>query len=219
MADDLCALMDALRIRQASVVGHSWRADIELHFGLVHGERASELVLIEPGLLAPFADRYRDKNWEGWPYVTSTLEGLLGAPIPPDKHADLEYLIKLLIEIPILYGPAQGRIRDEEVLQRVLDILMPVWKGDAPGGELTVESVARIPHRTLAIRESNSVFLAAFDALRERMPRFNVGLLPSGKLKHFTSLEQPELILEHIKAFVPSARVPSDREPSAVESR
>jgi pimeloyl-ACP methyl ester carboxylesterase len=214
MADDLCGLMDALKIRQASVVGHSWGADIALHFGLVHGERASELILIEPGLLAPFSDRYRDKNWEGWPYVTSTLEGLLGAPIPADKQSDLEYLIKLLIEIPILYGPARGQIRDEQVLQRVLDILMPVWKGDAPGGELTVDAVSRIPHRTLAIREANSVFLAAFEALRERMPRFTVGLLPSGKLKHFTSLEQPELIVEHIKAFLQP-----ERAAPALESR
>jgi pimeloyl-ACP methyl ester carboxylesterase len=214
MADDLCGLMDALDIPQASVVGHSWGADIALNFGLVHGQRASELLLIEPGLLAPFADRYRDKGWEGWPYVTSTLEGLLGAPIPPDKHADLEYLIKLLIEIPILYGPARGQIRDEEVLQRVLDILMPVWKGDAPGGELTVEALGNIPHRTLAIREANSVFLEAFEALRARMPRLTEALLPSGKLKHFTSLEQPERILEHIRAFLQP-----DRASPALERR
>lgn len=202
MAEDLCGLLDALRIKQAAVVGHSWGADIALHFALIHPERASELVLIEPGLLAPLVDRYRDRRWEGWPYVTKTLEGLLGAPIPADKQFDLEYLIKVLIEIPILYGPAQGRIRDEEVLQRVLDVVMPVWSGDAPRGELTVESLSRIPHPTLGICESNSVFLSAYDEVRDRMPRFTPAMLPGGKIKHFTSLEQPELILAHIKAFL-----------------
>src|SRR5438132_13773128 len=82
MADDLRALMDALRIEQAAVVGHSWGADIALHFALAHPDRVSQLALIEGALLAPLADQYRREDWEGWPYVTTTLEHLVGAPIP-----------------------------------------------------------------------------------------------------------------------------------------
>src|SRR6185503_15947440 len=101
-------------------------------------------------------------------YVHRTLEQLLGAPIPPDKHYDLEYLVKLLIEIPIMYGPAKGRVRDEDVVMRVVEILMPMWKGQGPGSELTVDSLSRIPHSTLALYEANSVFLQAGEVLRER---------------------------------------------------
>ena len=74
MAEDLCGLMDALNVGPARIVGHSWGADVVLHFALLHPERASQLVLIEAALLAPLADRYRRKDWEGWPYVTRTLE-------------------------------------------------------------------------------------------------------------------------------------------------
>jgi pimeloyl-ACP methyl ester carboxylesterase len=202
MADDLKGLLEALGVGPACVVGHSWGADIALHFALAHPQLVAELVLIEPGLLAPLSDLYRDKSWEGWPYVTGTLEQLLGAPIPADKRCDLEYLVRSLIEIPILYGPARGRLRDEEVLLRVLDVLMPVWNGKADGGELTLEALSQIPHPTLVISEANSVFMAAHYELRDRLPRFTSAILPSGKLKHFTSLEHPELILRHIDAFL-----------------
>jgi len=40
-------------------VGHSWGADIVLHFALQHPERLSKLVLVEPGLLSPLAEVYR----------------------------------------------------------------------------------------------------------------------------------------------------------------
>jgi pimeloyl-ACP methyl ester carboxylesterase len=209
MADDLRALMDVLHIDQAAVVGHSWGADIALHFALAHPDRVSQLALIEGALLAPLANQYRHEDWEGWPYVTTTLEHLAGAPIPADKLHDLEYLLKLLLEIPIMYGPAKGRARDEDVVLRVLEVLTPMWNGDGPEGGLTVESLARIQHPALLIYEANSVFLAAYRALRDELPRCTSALLPAGKLKHFTGLEHPELILGHLKAFLEAERVPS----------
>jgi pimeloyl-ACP methyl ester carboxylesterase len=202
MADDLRGLLDALGVEQARVVGHSWGVDIALHFALRHPDRVSELVLIEGALLAPLADAYRDKGWGGWPYVTATLEQLLGAPIPADKRYDLEYLVKSIIEIPIMYGPARGRLRDEDVVLRVLEVLMPLWKGDEEEGQLTVEALARIPHPVQLIYEANSVFLNAHRVLRDRLPRSTSALLPGGKLKHFTGLEHPELILEHMRTFL-----------------
>jgi pimeloyl-ACP methyl ester carboxylesterase len=209
MAEDLRGLMDALHIGTAPVVGHSWGADIVLHFALLHPERVSQIVLIEAALLAPLADEYRRTDWEGWPYVTRTLEQLVGAPIPPEKRHDLEYLVRLIIEIPIMYGPAKGRLRDEEAVLRVLEVLMPMWNGQGDGGELTVAALSRIPHPTLALSESNSVFRAAFQALRERMPQCTPAVLPGGKLKHFTGLEHPELILDHMRSFLQPDAVPS----------
>src|SRR5919106_3729433 len=201
MAEDLRGLLDVLNIPHARVVGHSWGGDIVLHFALAYPHRVSELVLIEAAPLAPLAALYRREDWEGWPYVTRTFEQVLGAPIPAEKRHDLEYLVRLLIEIPIMYGPARGQLRDEDVVMRVLEVLMPMWKGDDAGSELSVETLARIPHSTLAIYEANSVFLAAFDALQRGLPHLASAVLPGGKLKHFTGLEHPELILAHMKAF------------------
>jgi pimeloyl-ACP methyl ester carboxylesterase len=157
----------------------------------------------------PLADHYRREDWEGWPYVTKTLEQLLGAPIPADKRHDLEYLVRLLIEIPIMYGPAKGRLRDEEAVLRVLEVLMPMWSGDGVSGELTLDALSRIPHPTLIIHEATSVFRTAQKILSDRLPHSSSVVLPGGKLKHFTSLEHPEMILQHMKAFLQPEQEPS----------
>ena len=201
MAQELAGLMDALGIPQARIVGHSWGADIVLHFALEYPGRALDLVLVEAALLAPLADLYRSPDWEGWPYVTETLEQLSGSAIPPEKRYDFEYLIRLLIEVPIMYGPAQGRMRSEDVLTRVLDVLTPIWNGSGPATDLTLASLARIQHQALALYEANSVCLDARDELVRAMPNLVTEILPGGKLKHFTGLEHPELILERMKAF------------------
>jgi pimeloyl-ACP methyl ester carboxylesterase len=209
MAEDLRGLMDALHVGPARIVGHSWGADVVLHFALLYPEKINQIVLIEAALLAPLAEEYRKDDWEGWPYVTATLEQLIGAPIPEDKRHDLEYLVRLIIEIPIMYGPAKGRLRDEEAVLRVLEVLMPMWNGGEAQGELTVDALARIAHPTLALSESGSVFRAAFQALRDRLPHCTAAVMPGGKLKHFTGLEHPELILDHMRAFLLPDAVPS----------
>lgn len=207
MADDLCGLLDALAIRQPRLVGHSWGADIVLDFALNYPDRAGDLVLIEAALLAPLAAVYRSPEWAGWKYVTDTLEQLRGAPIPPEKRYDFEYLVRLLIEIPILYGPAAGRLRDEDLLVRVVEVLRPMLAGDG-AATLSVNTLSDIPQRALVVYESNSVFMDAFAALRRHLPRIQAEVLPGGKLKHFTGLEHPELILQHMKAFWAAAKTP-----------
>jgi pimeloyl-ACP methyl ester carboxylesterase len=209
MASDLRGLLDALGIPKARLAGHSWGGDVVLHFALKHPERASDLVLIEAGLLAPLADLYRSHSWTGWTYVTQTLEQLRGAPIPEDKRYDFEYLVRLLIEIPIQYGPAAGRVRDEDLLVRVVEVLRPMMGGEADNAELSLEALGRIPHPALTLYEANSVCLDAGEELRRRMPNVTAALLPGGKLKHFTGLEHPELILEHMKAFWHADRAPA----------
>jgi pimeloyl-ACP methyl ester carboxylesterase len=209
MAEDLRGLMDALSVGPARLVGHSWGADVVLHFALLYPERVSQIVLIEAALLAPLADHYRRKDWEGWPYVTRTLEQLIGAPIPEDKRHDLEYLLRLLLEIPIMYGPAKGRARDKETVQRVLEVLMPLWNGEDAGGELTLDALSRIPHPALLLSEANSTCRVAFEVLRDRLLRPTSALLPGGKIKHFSGLEHPELILHHMKAFLRPEAEPS----------
>lgn len=202
MARDLLGILDGLGIERASLVGHSWGVDIALHFALLNPDRVSELVLIEGALLAPLAPVYRSPEWEGWPYVTGTIEQLLGHPIPVENHHDLDYLLRKLIEIPIMYGPAKGRPRSEELVFRVLDVLRPMWEGREADGNLGVDSLQRIEQPTLLVCEANSVFTAAHEALSERLPNCETARLPGGQLKHFTGLEHPELILEHTREFL-----------------
>src|SRR5262249_22031751 len=152
-----------------ALVGHSWGADIVLHFALLHPERVARLVVVEGALLAPLATYYRDPEWDGWPYVTGTIEGLLGRQIPEEHRCDLDYLLRQLIEIPIMYGPTQGRPRDEELVFRVLDILRPMWDGREADGNMSLDSFSRIEPQTLLIYEGNSVFLEAYRQLSDRL--------------------------------------------------
>jgi pimeloyl-ACP methyl ester carboxylesterase len=202
MAADLLAILDALGINRPTLVGHSWGADIVLHFALLHPERVAGLVVVEGALLAPLAAYYRDPEWDGWPYVNGTIEGLLGRPIPEEHRCDLDYLLRQLIEIPIMYGPTQGRPRDEELVFRVLDILRPMWDGREAEGNVSLDSFSRIETPTLLIYESNSVFLEAHRQLSGRLRNSTSAILPGGRFKHFTSLEHPEVILRHTRAFL-----------------
>jgi pimeloyl-ACP methyl ester carboxylesterase len=203
MAQDLRGLLDALGIERAALVGHSWGADIVLHFALLNPGRVSELVIVEGGLLAPLAPSYRSPEWEGWPYVTGTIEMLLGRPIPDEQRCNLDYLIRQLIEIPIQYGPSRGRPRDEEIVFRVLDVLKPMWEGREADGNMGLDSLSKIDQPTLLVYEADSVFLEAHRELSDRLPASSSVILPgAGTLKHFTSLEHPDLIVRHMRTFL-----------------
>jgi pimeloyl-ACP methyl ester carboxylesterase len=213
MAQDLAGLLDALDIEKTALVGHSWGADIILHFALLYPGRVSALVVVEGGLLAPLAPSYRSPEWNGWPYVTGTIEALLGRPVPEGNRCDLDYLIRQLIEIPIQYGPSRGRPRDEEIVFRVLDVLRPMWEGREADGNMGLESVARIPHPTLLVYEADSVFLEAHRELSDRLPASSSVILPgAGTLKHFTSLEHPDLIVSSTRAFLQQLQSPAGAE-------
>lgn len=209
MAEDLKGLMDARGIERAHIVGHSWGGDIALHFALLYPERVNLLVVIEGALLAQLAEVYRSEDWEGWPYVVNTTEQLLGEPIPEEHHYDLDYLFQQLIKIPIMYGPAKGMMRDEEVVYRVMDVLRPMWKGDGVDHEMTFSHLSRLRCETLLLYEANSVFRNAYEALRQHLPHYRSILLPAGNLKHFAGLEQPALILQHMKTFLASESLSS----------
>jgi pimeloyl-ACP methyl ester carboxylesterase len=202
MVIDLCGILDALDIEKAAFVGHSWGADIVLHLASLHPARVSELVVVEGALLAPLASVYRSPEWEGWPYASATLERLLGRPVPDAHRCDLEYLLRQLIEIPIVYGPARGRPRDEELVFRVLDVLRPMWEGREAEGNMPLESLSGIEHPTLLVYESNTAYPEAHRELSERLVASTSVILPPGDFKHFSTLEHPEHVASAIQTFL-----------------
>lgn len=217
MAEDLRRILDVCGIDRCHLVAHSWGVDIALHFALVQPERVKDLVLIEGALLAPLGESYMADDWDGWPYVNETIESLSGEPVPEEHRRDLFYMLSQLIEIPIMYGPAKGRPRDGKVVERVGEILRPMWAGRHRDRALTPEAIARVRQRSLLIYEKGSVFGKARECLRERLRRSEEVTLPPSKLRHFSGLEHPELIVEHTRRFLkrrPAAN--SQREERAV---
>ncbi len=142
-----------------------------------------------------------------------TLERLLGAPVPPDKRRDLEFLLRTLMDIPIQFGPSRGQRRDERVVDRVVDVLLPMWNGDrAAEWDLTVESLPQIHHPTLLLYESSSVFYKSCEVLRDGLSNCKSVILEGDhrkddRLKHFTLMEIPEQLLGHTLSFLESEEV------------
>src|SRR5690606_18772911 len=63
LAADLKALLDELGIERTHLVGHSYGADVCLHFSLLYPERVGRLIALEPGLAALVHQR-KAKDWE-----------------------------------------------------------------------------------------------------------------------------------------------------------
>jgi pimeloyl-ACP methyl ester carboxylesterase len=196
LARDLKGLLDALGIERPILVGHSFGADVCLHFALLYPDRVSRIVAIEAGLAALVHQR-KDHTWEGWHYWVSKLEEV-GLHVPPDKKTDLDYLLNLSLETPKFYGPARGLPRNREPLINLIRNTTLLADYEEPG-ELTLDAIPRIATPTLLMYGDRSHFLGSYEHLRDTLPNATPVLLPGGE--HFGPLEQPDLLVSNIRAF------------------
>ena len=194
---DLKDLMDSLSIEKASIVGHSFGADIGLYMSLLYPERVRRLVAIEPGLAA-LVDQRKSAQWNGWSYWVSKLEEV-GLEVPPDKRTDVDYLLKLSLETPKFYGPARGLPRNREPLLNLIHNTTLLQDYEEVGS-LTLEAVRRVNTPTLLVYGENSNFLETYHFLTEALPNCTPLLLEGGE--HFGPLEQPEDLKKHISEFL-----------------
>jgi pimeloyl-ACP methyl ester carboxylesterase len=197
MAEDLRGLMDTLGIRRATLLGHSFGADICLYFALQYPERVERLIALEPGLAALVEERKR-ADWIGWDAWVAKLQEA-GVEIPEEKRRDAEYLLKVSLETPKFYGPARGLPRNREPLLKLLRDTTLIQDYEDVGA-LTREAVRDIRAETLLIYGENSHFIGAYEFLRENLPNCRPFLLPGGE--HFGPLEQPEQLTRHILDFL-----------------
>lgn len=205
MAMDLEGLLDSLHINKATLVGHSYGADIAMYFALKHPERVEKLVALEPGLACLVEER-KSKEWGGWAYWVSKLEEV-GLTVPEDKRTDLDYLLEISLKTSKIFGPARGLPRNREPLLRLLKgtTLMSDYEDVS---ELTLEAVKSIRTRTLLIYGDQSHFIGSYHFLKTALPNCTPVLLRGGE--HFGPLETPELLTQHIIDFVgvPPAHLP-----------
>ena len=124
----------------------------------------------------------------------------------------MEFLLKTMLNIPIQFGPSRGQRRDEPVVKRVVDLLLPIWNGETAAYDLTVESLSQLRHNTLLMYEPDSIFHKSREALEQRLAHcksviLEGGHLDGGRLKHFTLMEIPEQLLDHTRSFLESQEV------------
>jgi len=208
MAEDLLGLMDSLGIQKATLMGHSYGADVCLYFALKHPDRVDKILALEPGLAALVHDR-KNPNWVGWSaWVEKLAES--GIEVPEDKKSDAQYLLQLSLETPKFFGPARGLPRNREPLLRLIrdtTLLDDYERVD----ELTLDALERIYTPVQLVYGDKSHFLLSWEPIKERLPNCQSVLLPGGE--HFGPLEMPELLTETTLKFL---RTPvSELEPRA----
>jgi pimeloyl-ACP methyl ester carboxylesterase len=200
MAQDLLALLDTLGIERADLLGHSYGADVALHFALLYPQRARRLVLIEPGIPALVSDR-KGEDWDGWTYWAQTLERLTGEPVPLEKRTDVAYMMRRSVEVPIVYGPLRGLPRQKARILRLMETTTMVADYEKVD-ELTLENLRTIPHPKLLMYDGASAWLSTFRVLRDLLRDCTPVLLPGSELRHFAPLDVPEILVEHLNRFL-----------------
>jgi len=211
---DLEGLLDALDMDQVHLVGHSLGADVSLHFALRHRHRVEKMVLLEPAIPA-LAHMRKDPDWEGWQYWAELLEEYAGIEVPQEKRNDIRYMVRESVKAPIVYGPARGRPRKAEPILQLLDSTTVIEDYEI-ADDLTLENLAEIPHPKLLVYDSGSPYLGTYRVIRDLLTNCTSVLLPASDHRHFSPLEDPELLMEHTKAFLQSdgghdSSVPEDR--------
>jgi pimeloyl-ACP methyl ester carboxylesterase len=210
MVEDLRGILDILEIERAHLVGHSLGADISLHFALRYPHRVGKLVLIEAAIPALVNLRKRE-DWEGWAYWARLLEEFSGIKVPREKWTDVDYMLRKSLEVPIVYGPAKGLPRKKEPILRLLDETTVVQDYEVVG-DLTLENLTTIPHPKLLIYDGSSPYLGTYHILLDLLTRCTPLLLPAAEHRHFSPLEQPQVLSEHIKTFLQPGQFPISHE-------
>jgi pimeloyl-ACP methyl ester carboxylesterase len=203
MACDLLHVLDGLGIERAHLVGHSFGADVCLHFALLHPDRVDRIVAIEPGLAA-LIDQRKSKEWAGWAYWASRLEEA-GVDVPQDRRTDLDYLLEASLEAPKFFGPARGLPRNRGALIRLIRETSLLRDYEEPGS-LTREAVATIRTPTLLVYGEHSHFLGSLEFLQATLPDSRTSILSAGE--HFGPLEQPDELVAHVREFLGTSPAP-----------
>ena len=195
-ATDLKNLLDHLGISQAFVMGHSFGADIALHFTILFPEYVDRLVLVEPAIPALIPLRERE-DWIGWKYWRDKL-ALGGLEVPREKWYDAEYLVRSSVSLPMLFGFRKGRARRAAPLVRLMDTTTAAKDYCDPAG-MTLDKINAVRHPTLLLYGEDSVFLGTYDYLREHLANVSAFLLANSE--HFGPIERPELLLQYVRDF------------------
>ena len=215
MAADLRDLLDALGIERATLVGHSFGADVALYFAYHYPERVEQVVAVEAALPAMIYLRARE-DWEGWDYWSDVLERS-GYPVPPERRTDVDYLLRMSLDVPKKWGPLNGLPRNSRPILNLID-KTTIAEDSQRVGELTLDNLARITCPVLLLYSDGSAFLGTCWYLRDRLPNADVVLLPKSEWGHFGPLEQPELVAEQLLAWL-NPRVASSRDEGEASRR
>jgi pimeloyl-ACP methyl ester carboxylesterase len=196
---DLDHLLDSLGIERAHLIGHSFGADIALHYTILHPERVDRLVLVESAIAALEFLRDRE-DWSGWKYWRDKLS-MGGVTVPPEKWYDCEFLVRASINVPKLWGFRKGQARRSAPLIKLMETTT-VARDYSDVAGMTLDKILDVGHPTLLVYGAESVFLGTCEYLENHLPNCTSFLIPGSE--HFGPLEQPEILIKLLREFLTS---------------
>jgi pimeloyl-ACP methyl ester carboxylesterase len=211
MADDVCALLDHLRIDRAHVVGHSFGGNVALHFACRWPERMASLTMADVRVRA-VQPRVDLQAWSAWPRMRDCL-AQVGVVV--DESAEevgfelFNRIARVRLEAtstaeqsPVLalspFAGAGGEAAARLWLKLIETTSAP---GDlVEGAGVTLEEIRRVAAPTLLVYGENSQTMPTAVGLQ--------GILPSARLEvaagvgHFFPTKRPELLIGPLLGFV-----------------
>lgn len=198
MAGDAAALLAALGIDEAHVLGHSLGGAIALHLALDHPTRLDRLVLVSPGVGGE--PRHR-----------------AGEPLPPPGEWWLDDPAeRMRLWLPDILGPdyrAQMSEADEAAIVELERGNRTTWagmmrQGAATGGDELLGRLAEVRTPTLVIHGDADVPvpLAQAQAVAAGIPGARFVVLPG--VGHLPWVERPDAAIGAILSFLAEAGEP-----------
>lgn len=198
-AADLLALMDALEIESASLVGHSFGAVIALHAAVLQPSRIEGLVLSDPYFpaLRHLEDMSRWGHWKN--FRKEALDA--GVMLSEEHWYDLTLFFD---QVKHLDGDALRRFRQAvglPGLNRLMRLSQTSCGVDAKNvAGLSPEVIASVRQPCLALYGEHSPFLSTGDYLVEHLPDCRLERVPGAK--HRAPEEAPEAFVDLVSRFL-----------------
>jgi pimeloyl-ACP methyl ester carboxylesterase len=205
-AGDTLAILDALGIDRATLVGHSFGGVIAMHAAVLHPDRVEAVVLSDPCFpaLRHLEDVSRWGHWQNFREEAARA----GVTLSDEYWYDLG---KFFDQVLHLDGERLLRFRQAVGLpgfHRLLRLAQTTCGADAkcPAG-LTADLICGVTQPVLALFGEHSPFLATADYLDENLPHC-INRRVAGA-KHRAPEENPERFVELVDAFLRSVQSPA----------
>jgi pimeloyl-ACP methyl ester carboxylesterase len=206
-AGDTLAIMDALEIDRARLVGHSFGGVIAMHAAVLRPDRIDAVVLSDPCFpaLRHLEDVSRWGHWQNFREEAARAGVLLSDEYWYDLRRFFDQVLHLDGERMLRFRRAVGLPGFHRLLR-----LAGTTCGDDAKSEagLTVELIRGVTQPVLALFGEHSPFLATADDLARHLPRCENARVPGAK--HRAPEENPERFVELVNDFLRAARPPAE---------
>lgn len=201
LARDLGALMEALEIRNAVLIGHSFGGAIALHTAYFYPERVRGVVMLDSGLacLRYLRIIHEWSGWNGRPEVFRERGLTLEQFLDLDSKQDITDVLRHGLNMPRQAGFKKGQSGMTPRQQKLLEETKLGYEFRDVAG-FTEECIAQIQTPVLALYGATSPYKKMAERLGEIMPHCRQDVLPGAG--HFYAVNRPELMLSAMQDFV-----------------